>query len=119
MEKKNVKLKIGQVFNILKSIEDVMISDIHCPVSFAWKLSKTMSLLSEVVDYALSRIGKFMSGFGERELTENERLVYDEIMNSEVEIEIPCFSEDEFVKLSEKVLIHISSIDGLRELVDC
>lgn len=119
MQTKNVKMSIGRVFETLKALEDMMKSDIYCPVQLAWKIEKTRKTLSEVGDYALSRLGRVIKGFGDRELSEDEELVYNSVMVSEVEVEIPCFSEDEFVKLDDKVVIKLSSIEGLEALVNC
>lgn len=119
MQTKNAKMSIGKAFVTLKALENVMESDIYCPVPLAWKMEKAKKTLSEVTDYALSRIGRVIDSFGDRELSDEEELVYNGVMMSEVEVELPCFSEDEFVKLDDKVVIKLSSIEGLEALVNC
>jgi len=109
-------MTIGEVFSALGALEEIFRFDTVYPVQVAWKMVVAKRKLGDVADYALARLGKLIDGFGERELTENENIVYQSVMMSYVEVEIPGFSEEEFTQVCGKVEVTTETVEGLMAL---
>lgn len=110
-------MTISGVVSALRAIDDIMRCEVRIPLPVAWKLHKAYKSLDEVADYAFSRLDSLINDFGKSEMDDNEKLIYQTVMDSEVEVCMPSFTEDEIMGVGDDVTATLPSMKGLSLLV--
>ena len=120
MEIKTKKLTTSQVLELSDAVDILFEQDIKYPIDVAYKLFKLKKNLNEVSEYIIDNITRVIPKLKDEntEINENEKNIYQAILNYPIEIEtcglereeIYCLGTDE---LRQKPEIEPSLIEKL------
>jgi hypothetical protein len=114
-----MKLRVGRMFEIGISLDKLLSQQNELPLNVGYDLWKMKKQFDEIGSYVLERIKLVIpeERLAKNELDENEMVIYQMIIGSEVEIVPFSVSKDALFK-NENVRLTVSEIADIMELFD-
>lgn len=114
-----MKLRVGRMFEIGISLDKLLSQQNELPLNVGYDLWKMKKQFDEIGSYVLERIKLVIpeERLAKNELDENEMVIYQMIIGSEVEIVPFSVSREELFK-NENVRLTVSEIADIMELFD-
>lgn len=110
-----MRLKTAEVIQINAVLEKIVSQSIEYPLNIAYKLHKVKQSLNDLELFVYDRLAVILgSAFGDKNLSEEQQLLYNSVMMSEVDIENQNLSLEEI--LSDKVKLDIESVPILLKI---
>ena len=107
--KKTVKL--GYIFKLSQVIDKINRQQINLTAKTAFELYTLRNELYRIEDFILDRIDMAFGGSVElNNMTDGQRMIYDSVMNSDMEIEFPSIDKDEII-LNENIKLGINDME--------
>ena len=123
MDEKIKILTVDQALKASDAVDELFIQHIKYQINVAYKLYQLKKELNEISEYTVKRIIELLPKLkdNKEELSENEVLLYQTILNSPIEVnlhgltrdDVYCFNED---CSTEKPEIELSLIENLEPL---
>ena len=123
MDEKIKILTVDQALKASDAVDELFIQHIKYQVNVAYKLYQLKKELNEISEYTVKRIIELLPKLkdNKEELSENEVLLYQTILNSPIEVnlhgltrdDVYCFNEN---RDTEKPEIELSLIENLEPL---
>lgn len=112
-------LKIFQIIKANGALENLVNQEILYPINVAYRLHRQKEVLDNIESYVFNRINTVFNGedISEAIKNENKALIYDTIMDSDIEVETFGLSMDEIVYNNE-VKTTINDINSLKLIFD-
>lgn len=114
-----MKLRVGRMFEIGISLDKLLSQQNELPLNVGYDLWKMKKQFDEIGSYVLERIKLVIpeERLAKNELDENEMVIYQMIIGSEVEI-VPFSVSKEALFKNENVRLTVSEIADIMELFD-
>jgi len=123
MDEKIRIITVDQALKASDTIDKLFDEHIKYPINVAYKLYQLKKELNEISEYTVKRIMEVLPKLKETncELTENEQLLYQTILNSPIEVNIHGLTRDDVYcttvkKEIEKPEIELNLIENLESL---
>lgn len=103
------------IYQVIKSNRslDVLISQQGLyNINIAYKLYKVKKELDDIENYAFERLSSICPNIDLNNLSDNELLIYNNIINSQIELNIPILTEDELLS-SDEIKLSVEDIDNI------
>ena len=115
----NIKiLTIDQALKASDAIDELFTEHIKYQINVAYKLYQLKKELNEVSEYTVARIIEVLPKLKENdtELSENEQLLYQTILSSQIEVNVHGLTRDDVYCINEKPEVEKPEIElGLIE----
>lgn len=111
-------LKIADIIRCNSTLYKMRGNELSFPMNVSFKIYQIIKLFDEVEDFVFNALKNvFGKDIDILNMTEQQKEVYDILLNSSIEIDIPKINKDYF-KQNEKVNITIDDISNLQIIMD-
>ena len=91
-------LKVHQILKANMSLSEIIAQDSLFSIKVAYSLSKVKHELETAENYVLSRFTSICGDIDFENMTENQKIIYKTISESDIDIEIPIISINEITE---------------------
>lgn len=106
------KLKIYEVLNCNKTLYKMLCQQKTFPISLGFKLFKFMKIFDEVEEYVFSTMEMTFKDFRFEQMSEEEKIFYNTVLNSEIELEYERINTSYFEN-NDDLMLTIEDIGNL------
>lgn len=91
-------IKMYQAFQLGNVLDKLISQQLAYPLSVAYRLYKVLNNVNQAEDFALKRIEMVMGHeISFEDMNENEKKLYAMVMDSDIDIELEVFTEEEII----------------------
>jgi hypothetical protein len=105
-------IPIYQIIKANRSLETLISQQNLYNINIAYKLYKTKKELDEIENYAFERLSLICPNIDLNNPNEDELLVHNTIINSQIELNIPTLTEEELLSNNE-IKLSIEDIENI------
>jgi hypothetical protein len=111
-------IKLGYIFKLSQIIDKINSQQINISAKTAFELYKLRNELYRIEDFILDRIDMACGGSVDlNNMSDSQKIVYDSVMNSDMEIDIPSIDKNEII-LNKNIKLEINDMEILDMVFD-
>ena len=110
------EIKIYKILKINIVLERLIEQDCKYEINTSYKLYKLKKEINNIENYIFDRFYKLFNGKELEQLSNNERIIYNTILDSTIEINIPNISVEDILK-NKEIKMSVQEIEIIEQLL--
>lgn len=110
-------IPIYQIIKMNRSLETLISQQTLYNINIAYKIHKIKKELDEIEQYTFDRLTLICPNFDLKNHNEEELLIYNTILNSQIEVDLPTITEEELLS-SDEIKLSIEDIENILNIFE-